>query len=202
MTDKMNAPEFIEFPKMPRLSRECVVTEKIDGTNGQLCITDDGQLFVGSRSRWITPQDDNYGFAKWAQDHKEELLTLGPGRHFGEWWGKGIQRNYGLQERRFSLFNVIRWCLHGQTPQPIPTADPRIIKMQQILPPCVGLVPVLYRGMFSTDAVDVCLDNLRYGGSCAAPGFLNPEGVVVFHIAGNFGFKKTIIKDEEPKGKQ
>jgi len=31
--------EFREFPKMARLSRECVITEKLDGTNGQVCIT-------------------------------------------------------------------------------------------------------------------------------------------------------------------
>lgn len=28
----MNTPEFVEFPKLARLSRECVITEKIDGT--------------------------------------------------------------------------------------------------------------------------------------------------------------------------
>jgi hypothetical protein len=38
------------------------------------------------------------------------------------------------------------------------------------------------------------------GGSKAAPGFMKPEGIVVFHVAGNVGFKKTIEKDEEPKG--
>lgn len=31
--------DFIEFPKMARLSREVVVTEKIDGTNAQIFIT-------------------------------------------------------------------------------------------------------------------------------------------------------------------
>ena len=27
-----NYPEFVPFPKIPRLHKECVVTEKIDGT--------------------------------------------------------------------------------------------------------------------------------------------------------------------------
>lgn len=44
-------PEFVEFPKMARLSRECIITEKIDGTNSQILITDDGDLFTGSRNR-------------------------------------------------------------------------------------------------------------------------------------------------------
>ncbi len=64
-------------------------------------------MFIGSRTRWITAQDDNHGFARWVEGNKQELLKLGAGRHFGEWWGSGIQRGYGLQkgEKRFSLFN-------------------------------------------------------------------------------------------------
>src|SRR5438105_3732245 len=137
----MSEPAFEEFPKIARLSRDCIVTEKIDGTNAQIFITEDGTIHFGSRSRWITPENDNYGFARWATEHKEDLLKLGPGRHFGEWWGCGIQRGYGLKEKRFSLFNVMRWCLHGQAPKQIPNPDPRIQKFQEILPPCVGLVP-------------------------------------------------------------
>jgi hypothetical protein len=93
--------EFTPFPKLARLSREIVITEKIDGTNAQICITEDGQMFVGSRTRWITPEDDNYGFAKWANANREELLRLGPGSHFGEWWGQGIQRKYNMTEKLF-----------------------------------------------------------------------------------------------------
>ena len=38
----MDFPLFSQFPKMARLSREIVITEKIDGTNAQVLITDDG----------------------------------------------------------------------------------------------------------------------------------------------------------------
>lgn len=172
--------KFIEFPKMPRLSREIIVTEKIDGTNAQIFIDESGEFMVGSRTRWITPEADNFGFAAWAYDHKDELLALGPGRHFGEWWGSGIQRKYGLVEKRFSLFNIERWSDGG-------------------LPECCHLVPLLYRGPFNTQAIEACLDDLRANGSYAAPGFINPEGVVVFHLAGRVGFKKTIEKDDVPK---
>ena len=116
--------EFTEFPKMARLSREVIVTEKIDGTNAQVCIGEDGSMLAGSRTRWITPQDDNHGFAAWVEAHREELLTLGPGRHFGEWWGSGIQRGYGLKEKRFSLFNARRWCQHGAEPLEFYSANP------------------------------------------------------------------------------
>ena len=83
--------EFQEFGKIARLSRECTITEKIDGTNASIFIGENGEFLIGSRSRWITPEEDNYGFAKWALTNKEELLKLGVGHHFGEWWGIGIQ---------------------------------------------------------------------------------------------------------------
>ena len=156
--------DFEGFPKMARLSRECIITEKIDGTNAQIYIVEqDGfqmpgsiyeagglAMFAGSRTRWITPEDDNFGFAAWVKANADQLFGLGVGRHFGEWWGCGIQRGYGLTEKRFSLFNTLRWCLHDAEPAQIPSADPRIVKMQQRLPECVGLVPQLWRGEFST----------------------------------------------------
>lgn len=179
-----DAVQFEAMDKIARLSRDCVITEKIDGTNAQVYIGDDGEFITGSRSRWITPEDDNFGFARWAHENKEELLKLGPGRHFGEWWGAGIQRKYGLTEKRFSLFNVRRW------------RQPDVV-----LPGCVSLVPVLYEGAFTLDAVNAALAELRLGGSRAAPGFMNPEGVVVFHVAAQQLFKKTLEKDDQPKGR-
>lgn len=193
--------EFVGFPKIARLRRECLVTEKIDGTNASIRITEDGEFLVGSRTRWITPEDDNHGFARWAYDHKKELLGLGVGTHFGEWYGSGIQRGYGLKkgEKRFSLFNVSRWCLFGQEPQRIAMADPRIEKYQDVLPACCGLVPILYRGIFDTARVEEAIADLKMNGSKAVPGYAFPEGVVVFHVAGNAGFKVTLEKDHEPK---
>lgn len=196
----MSAPEFVEFQKIARLNRDCVITEKIDGTNGSIFIAEDGPItllagrvvpfLVGSRTRWIFPEADNAGFARWAYEHEAELLTLGPGHHFGEWWGSGIQRGYGLQkgEKHFSLFNVARWH-----------ADRDHEKFPQERPSCCDVVPVLYRGPFSTDAVRVTLDNLRTAGSVAAP-FDRPEGVVIWHEAARTLFKVTLEKDEEPKG--
>jgi len=176
----MSDIEFKEFPKIARLSREIIVTEKIDGTNAQIFISEDGQFLTGSRTKWITPIDDNFGFSAWAHTNREELMKLGPGQHFGEWYGQKIQRGYGLKEKRFALFNVSRW------------ADER--------PSCCGVVPTLYRGMFNEAAILESLEKLKIEGSKIAPGFMNPEGIVIFHTAANFGFKKTILKDEVPKG--
>ena len=197
--------EFIEFPKIARLSRNIIITEKIDGTNGCIFIGEDNEFLFGSRSRWITPEQDNHGFAKWAYEHKEELIAgLGAGRHFGEWWGSGIQRGYDLPKgwKRFSLINAIRWAMIGSELQRIPCGDPRIEKWQQYAPECCHVVPVLFRGLFDTKDINSVLWELNRTGSKANPGFMKPEGVVVFHIAGNVGFKKTIEKDNEPKSKE
>ncbi len=70
--------EFQDFPKMARLTREVIVTEKIDGTNAQVFIAEDGTLLAGSRTRWITPADDNFGFAAWVEAHHAELLQVIP----------------------------------------------------------------------------------------------------------------------------
>ena len=208
---------FEEFPKIARLSRECVITEKIDGTNAQVFIvkasdiedgvsavgplarlaigvkSDEGLVMLaGSRTQYITPERDNHGFARWAMEHARELFALGEGRHYGEWWGSGIQRGYGLQkgEKRFSLFNVARW---GD--------DRDREKFPGNRPACCHVVPTLYRGDFHTTAADFALQSLRELGSKAAPGFMNPEGIVVFHEAARLMFKKTIERDSEPKSK-
>lgn len=176
--------KFPEMTKIPRLSRDCTVTEKIDGRNSSIYISDNGEFLTGSRTRWITPgkQTDNYGFSRWAHENKEELLKLGPGHHFGEWWGLGIRRGYGLTEKRFSLFNTHRW------------SDPAV------RPACCSVVPVLYHGLFRSEDVQYELNMLILEGSVAAPGFMKPEGVVIYHEASKQLFKKTIEKDDKPKG--
>jgi len=204
MTPKNKTEPFLGFPKIARFNRPVTVTEKIDGTNSQIYITEDGDFLVGSRKRWITPEDDNYGFAAWAHAHKKELMQLGPGSHFGEWWGAGIQRKYGLvnTDKRFSMFNVIRWCLHDAEPGIIKTSDPRITKMQTPLPACVGLAPILWVGKMEKLPLEEIIDGLKTFGSQAVPGFMNPEGVVIYHAASNTCYKKTLLNDDEPKSRK
>ena len=182
----MNADlTFEAWPKIARLNRDCIITEKIDGTNAAVIVTDDLRVGAQSRTRIITPDDDNFGFARWVHENAETLASLlGPGRHFGEWWGQGIQRKYGLTEKRFSLFNVNRYASVDFTE--LPNA---------------GLVPTLYVGPFTTEAVALSVEQLARFGSSAAPGFMKPEGVVVFHVAAQTVFKVTCEKDEAPKGR-
>jgi hypothetical protein len=195
---------FEEFPKIPRLKREVVITEKIDGTNAQIAwvpITSeehlaevkadlnalhlvygphDGDapmaLYAGSRTRWLnaSKEGDNFGFAKWAIQNAIELYKLGPGRHYGEWYGSGIQRNYGLTEKRFALFNVGRWT-------------------EETKPACCRIAPILSRGENANP--DEALWKLREYGSRIVPGFMKPEGIIVFHSASRQMYKLTLDGD-------
>jgi hypothetical protein len=175
--------EFQEFNKIARLSRMMTITEKIDGTNAQIFIGEDGEFLAGSRTRWITPEDDNFGFSRWAYEHENELLTLGPGYHFGEWWGSGIRRKYGQAEKHWSLFNTAKWLEDFDNSKPL-------------CPACCRVVPVLYRGMFDTAFINSAMTGLMASGSVAGNGFDKPEGVVIYHEAARIMFKKTFEKDE------
>lgn len=185
--------EFIKFNSIPRFQREWVATEKIDGTNAQVLISEwdedfdpsynllpSGQglyLFAGSRSRWLKPakQDDNFNFAAFVASNADELLTLGPGRHFGEWWGHGIQRGYGQTEKRFTLFWAPR---NGEIPE------------------CVsGVVPEVGCEDDPTLLLEQSEGFLRSVGSLVAPGFKNPEGIVLTHTPSRTFFKYTFDGD-------
>ncbi|MGW0468322.1 RNA ligase family protein [Streptomyces sp. NPDC003027] len=212
--------EFTPWPKTARLFRDIVITEKLDGTNAGIHITAvpddepgvitvwpghwtsmvvDGIRYVvsaQSRKRIITPESDNYGFARWVYDNAEELVRiLGEGLHFGEWWGQGIQRRYGLEMKRFSVFNTERW---------FKTGDDGLDSMStraglSPLADQIGAVPVLYEGTFSESAIENALLHLKDCGSVAAPGFMNPEGICVYHTQTRSVFKVTLDANDAGK---
>jgi hypothetical protein len=210
--------EFQAFPKIPRYRREVAITEKIDGTNGAVVwvpahqvdpknatdcqnvitmrsITDQHGTDLGrhallaqSRGRFITPshikpKNDNYGFAQWVSDHADELTKLGPGYHYGEWWGYGIQRGYGMPEKHFSLFNVSRW---GEG--------------KQQRPACCDVVPLLAYAQPSE--IGAWVETLRTYGSRAAPGYMRPEGIIVWHSQSKQYYKILLEGDDTPKSLQ
>jgi hypothetical protein len=167
-----------KMEKIHRYNREVIVTEKIDGTNASVFIDELGEPHAGSKTRWISVKDDNYGFARWVEEHKRELRGLGPGLHRGEWWGNGIQRTYNMKrgKRFFSLFNTSRWN-NGNVPS------------------CCRVVPVLWKGFMRDFDQDRILEELVLYGSAVAPGFMRPEGIVVFHTQANTFFKITLEHD-------
>lgn len=179
--------EFKEWPKTARHFRDINVTEKIDGTNSAIHIAPDGSIQAQSRSRLIYPgkDTDNYGFAAWVAEHREELVDLlKVGTYYGEWWGNGIQRGYGLGEKRFWLFN---------------TSLADRIKWNNPTGLAIGTVPVLYHGPNDTNQIRAALESLRDNGSVAAPGFMNPEGVCVYHATTRTITKVTLDKNDAGK---
>jgi len=247
---KKDLPKFQEWPKIGRLNRDIIITEKIDGTNAAIGILEikvdrpaiEGvreafvesywKVYAQSRTRIITTLDDNAGFAQWVERNSQVLIdTLGPGLHFGEWWGVGIQRGYDLSERRFSLFNTAKW-----------TKPEEAAKLEQARKDGVAIytVPVLYNGPWTgilgyidgtqpLDEKDTTLPWLKLDadqkwpevegsenprprfasnfimewlkriGSQAAPGFMQPEGIVVYHRGSDALFKATVENDEKHK---
>lgn len=180
--------EFKAFPDIKKLSSaQFSITQKIHGTNAHVLIiplpdnveeTEDWMrngnynsievngkhfaIFAGSRTRYIVPGDDNYGFAAFVYANKQEFIEkLGPGRHDGEWAGLGINSGEGLATKTFVLFDF--WKYPPERP----------------LPPQCTVVPVLYAGKFDLAEVDKAMEDLKTNGSKLCPGFMRPEGVVV-----------------------
>ena len=87
-------------------------------------------------------------------------------------------RGYGLPngDKRFYLFNTSRWAgVEFGIPE-------------------MGVVPILWQGKMDDLDVEKILAELKASGSHVVP-FMNPEGIVIYHTAGNFGLKKTFDKD-------
>lgn len=170
---------FKSWGKIPRYTGTINVTEKIDGTNAQIHITSDGKVFTGSRNRWCTPDNDNYGFSTWVHDNIEEIKKLGVGRFYGEWWGEGIGRGYGIRGKCFTLFS-------GQ----------KIAKLPDMMIQNNPFVPVIYRGKCPTGTIERVMQELWDKGSSVSPGFMRPEGIIIYHEDSRALYKKTFEKDE------
>lgn len=155
---------------------------------------DTGQVYhirAGSRNRWLkkTKQDDNYGFAAWVHENAETLVKLGPGNHYGEWFGRGIQRGYGLSQKYFALFNEKKF---GEF----------ILAGHQL--ETLTAVPTLAEDVFSDALIDGALADLAGYGSVIAwvlGGTLNApaEGVIVQHSQNLVRFKVLLEHDDIPK---
>lgn len=185
----MSVPEFTPWPKIARLNRDVIVTEKVDGTNAAIVIPeDDSGIFAQSRKKMISPgkNTDNYGFAGWVKEREEQLRNiLGYGIHFGEWYGEGIQKNpLGITGKRFMLFNTTRW-------------GGGIIAPDN--PLGIEVATVLYQGPFNTTSINSIVAGLRATGSVHVPGG-KAEGVVVYHTAADIMFKVLCENDEGWKG--
>ena len=89
---------------------------KLHGTNAGVTVLPTGEVFAQSRSRIITPADDNVGFASWVKSQDEEWPNLRmretPITFFGEWCGSGIQKGVAISEidRKVFVVFAIQYC--------------------------------------------------------------------------------------------
>ena len=193
----MPLPVFNKYPSIQRLSSEtCWICEKIDGTNGVIYVpeTPDQPIIAGSRERWLSNEDgtppekknDNFGFGAWVYERRDSLRRLGPGTHYGEFHGKGIQRHYDLPDRRFASFEFWRKDIQIPDVCVVPLLDEG--------------EPAAYRGVMLWDS---WIDQLRREGSALYPGFLKPEGVVItFKNMKSAKFKRLCENDRIHKYQQ
>jgi hypothetical protein len=183
--------DYPSFPKIPRSSNSVVwATEKLDGTNGLVYVplNPAEPVRAGSRNRWLkgngSKSDDNFGFAAWVEENAEALRRLGPGHHYGEWWGKGIGRAYGLEERRWWLFDALRW-----TPERLPEG----------LPAALGVVPLLcVRSLDKSAEVVAAGEWVLKTHSVAVPSWLKPEGYVL--SVGSFSANNRVKVTDQMQG--
>lgn len=203
----MDFKSFNKIAKIGDLYME--ITQKIHGTNAQICIEyvdhltnldtpkdyqlvrhkelveNDYKIYAGSRNRWLTIEDDNYGFAKFVADNRQKLVEmLGVGQHYGEWAGPGINEGEGLSRRVLFLFNQ---SFHARP---------------NLLPDQISVVPVIYQGkILNPDEIDSQMDLLKKYGSFIDPVFFKdnirwmmPEGIVV--KVNKTLYKKTFGQEE------
>lgn len=175
----MSEVQFKAWEKIPRENPfNVTITEKLDGTNACIIISDNEIIGVQSRKRLITPEDDNYGFAQWVSENKDDILGLGEGYHYGEWAGLGIQKNpHDIPGKKFFLFNTFRWNENNPN-----------------RPACCDVVPVLFQGQLSPEVIPDLLTKL----SESAGENQSPEGVIVYYHAFRKYTKHTI---KSPNGK-
>jgi hypothetical protein len=97
-------------------------TVKLHGTNASVCFNSENGFWIQSRQNIITVENDNAGFAFFAESHKIELCSLLDeliNKHqidtkiytvsiYGEWAGKGIQKGVGISQldKAFYVFGV------------------------------------------------------------------------------------------------
>lgn len=122
--------EHIRFPDIeqfrsivreaPKKAIDFTGTVKLHGTNASVVMTNADNLYAQSRGNVITPENDNYGFARFAHENKSffanaiDLFNCGDTPSccemviFGEWCGRGIQKSVAVSEleKMFVVFAV------------------------------------------------------------------------------------------------
>jgi hypothetical protein len=177
--------DFVPYPKTPRLKRSIVITEKIDGTNAQVVITRAGiHEAVGDHVVETLADTLNFDF-RFEMRVGSRTRWITPGKStdnfgFAGWCRDNADELFKLGEGQ----HFGEWYGQG-------SHNPNT-------PACCEVVPVL--SLCELTGVDDILQTLREEGSCAVPGWMKPEGIIVFHSASSQVFKVLLENDAVPKG--
>jgi len=150
-SDALKRGEQFSFP---RVQYGCKV--KLDGTNAGIRIVrnddDEFEFAAQSRSRVITPEGDNYGFATWVYANEKWVVQVAKRclfgelkdiLVFGEWAGPGVQKRTSvskIERRMFFVFGVI---LNPESDDPFLVYKPWDIEDGLVEHPDVCVIPFM-----------------------------------------------------------
>lgn len=169
---KFDIESFKNFPKLIPDGEEVYVTEKIHGANARYLWADD-RFYIGSRNRWIKPEDDTVwkaavdecpGILEWCKAFPETIL-------FGEIYGRVQSLTYGAPNQvrfaGFAALNKSSWISQTQL-------------FLSLLGAGVEHAPILYHGPFKREALEALAEEDSVVAS--APKGHMREGVVVVPV--------------------
>lgn len=206
---------FEKFPSLTRFSHGWTITEKLDGSNGQILVLDrrdpkagaisglgmgddwepderalavvgDYVIFAGSRKRLLTADKQGDHFG-FAKFVQERAEEIVAKLGEGRHFGEWVGK--GVNKRHYNL-DEKRFVLFNA---------PRWEHADR--PDRIDTVPILGSGYIDNPnaAAIGAMAMLKEFGSVYAKGFMNPEGVVMHHGPSNTTFKKTFDYDEAGK---
>lgn len=105
---------------------------KLHGTNAAIRIVN-GEVAAQSRSQIITLENDNAGFARWAESKTEYFKSLELGTEqitiFGEWCGPGIMKGTAISNIPKKVFAIFAIMVGSAPEDAIMITDPLNIDM-------------------------------------------------------------------------
>lgn len=188
------------------------VTAKVDGTNASVWADADGNVHAGSRTREVTPEKDNAGFAAWVlgSDDPEacalrEFAVAHPNYTvYGEWMGDkrlvGSIKRYDREKylKHFMPFDV--WDKESETYLADDVWRPMLEADERIAPYVVALLATLSHPTMAD--IEEVANNNRFmlaegdeepgeGVVCKVPGWRNYQG--------NLTYGKLVLKNIKKK---
>lgn len=104
---------------------------KLDGTNAGIQVLVDGTIKTQSRTRMVTSQRDNKGFANWVENNKQLFSDCAKDVNFvifGEWCGEGIQKAVAISKIQKKIFVVYAVLLLTEKEENFLIVEPELIR--------------------------------------------------------------------------